>query len=109
MALLAPITVPVTGVAPNLGPATGGGDTLAGVAGSVLHVKNGGGSSINVTITDPGKTPAGSAASNPVIAVPAGGERLIKLGAAFNDPTTGYTAIAYSGVTTVTVEHLVLG
>lgn len=35
-----------------------------------LFVKNGGGGSITVTLTDPGFTPAGSSPTNPVITVP---------------------------------------
>ena len=39
--------------------------------GLILHVKNAGGSPDTVTLTDPGTTPAGSAATNPTFSVAA--------------------------------------
>lgn len=73
-------------------------------------VTNGGGSSINVTIDDPGSTsPANATAFNPdvVVAVPNGQTRLIGPFPVnrFND-ANGLVAVSYSGVTTVTVGVL---
>lgn len=72
-----------------------------------LHVKNGSGGSINVTITDPGSTPAGSAATNPVIAVGAGAEKLIALnpgaaGGGYVSPSTGTIQVAFSATASIT-------
>lgn len=68
----------------------------------VLHVKNASGGSINVTLTDPTVTVAGSVATNPVIAVPAAGERMIYLNAALASPSTGLITVAFSATTSIT-------
>lgn len=74
---------------------------------TILHVKNGGAGSINVTIQT-GKTVAGRAIADDVVAVPAGGERLIAL----NDrdllgrevePDRGLCYVDFSAVAAVTV------
>jgi hypothetical protein len=67
-----------------------------------LHVKNASGGSINVTITDPGTTASGSAATNPVIAVPAAGERMIYLNQYYTSPSTGTITVAFSATASVT-------
>lgn len=71
-----------------------------------LYVKNASGGSINVTLTDPSTTTAGSASINPVIAVPATGERMIYLNPALMNPATGTIAVAFSSVTSVTAALL---
>lgn len=78
-----------------------------------LHVKNGGGGSINVTITAV-KTSASVAGvgnvtiSDQVVAVPAGEERMIgPFTEAFTD-TDGDVTIGYSGTTSVTAAALQL-
>jgi hypothetical protein len=67
-----------------------------------LHVKNASGGSINVTLTDPSLTPAGSVATNPVIAVPAAGERMIFLSPNLASPATGTIQAAFSATASVT-------
>lgn len=67
-----------------------------------LHVKNGGGSPDTVTIVDASKTPAGSAATNPTVSVPAGQDRFIPLPYAAADPTTGLITVNHSFTTSVT-------
>lgn len=85
-------------------------DTTAADRLSFLHVKNGGGSSINVTITVPGTT---FGQNNPdiVVAVPNGGERLI--GPLSTDlasaETFGVVLISYSATTSVTAAAIRLG
>lgn len=89
--------------------AAGGGDVAPNDGRTVLHVKNGGGGSINVTVTanaatvqDPNKGTLTK--PNVVVAVPNGQERFIGPfpPAAFND-ANGNVPITYSGVTTVTI------
>ena len=78
-------------------------DTVtADPAGLILHVKNAGGSSDTVTITDPGTTPSGSAATNPTFAVPATtGDRMYFLPSSFAN-SSGIITIAHSFTTSVT-------
>ena len=101
MALLTPQAV----VAPSLTPvytAVNASDTITPDTGLFLHVKNGGASPDNVTITDSSTTPGGSAASNPVIAVPAGAERMILIQPAYVNPVTGVITVTHSFLTSVT-------
>lgn len=109
-----PLTVPsVTGVAPTATAASAGGDTVANYRGKTfLRVINGGGSSINVTLVPtqtarPGDSQFPAATQgNIVVAVPNGTARLIgPIPTAFND-ANGNVPIAYSAVTSVTVEAI---
>jgi hypothetical protein len=68
----------------------------------VLHVKNASGGAITVTLTDPTFTPAGSVATNPIITVPAAGERMIYLNQALTNTNTGLITAVFSSVTSVT-------
>lgn len=68
----------------------------------VLHVKNGGGSTITVTIVDAGNTPAGSAASNPTFTVAAGTEKEYRVPAQTVNPNTGFITVNYSATASVT-------
>jgi hypothetical protein len=96
------ITFPATEI--TLAAAAGGGDKVRPDAGdrTFLWVKNGGGSSITVTVAVPGST---YGQANPDVAetVDASGEALIAIPHAVADPTTGLADITYSGVTSVTV------
>lgn len=70
--------------------------------GLILHVKNAGGSSDTVTLTDPGTTPAGSAATNPTFSVPATtGDRMYKLPASLAN-SSGIITIGHGFTTSVT-------
>ena len=53
---------------PTYGAVASSDTVAADPAGLILHVKNVGGSSDTVTLTDPGLTPSGSAATNPTFA-----------------------------------------
>lgn len=106
MALLTKQTVDAAGTVITYSAATGGGDTAKFDDDSTLRVKNGGGSSINVTISDPGTTPAGNGSSGRVVAVAGGAEKTIKVKRSLNNPNTGVAAISYSAVTSVTVAHV---
>jgi hypothetical protein len=75
-----------------------------------LHVKNGGGGSITVTVDS--VTPCNQGGDHDLaVAVPAAQERMIgPLPASrFANATTGLVNITYSGVTTVTVAALRTG
>lgn len=72
----------------------------------VLHVKNGSGSAITVSLVDGGKTPAGSGAQFRTVTVAAGTDRFIYFPAALADPSTGLIAVSYSSVTSVTAALL---
>lgn len=98
---------------PTYAAASGGGDVMPNDGKTVLHVKNGGGGSINVTITaqiasrDAGPGYGTYTRADLVVAVPNAEERIIgpMPSIAFNN-AQGQAAIAYSGVTSVTVAAL---
>lgn len=105
MALLATQTVTRTGLAPTYAAAAGGGDTFTPGQNTFLHVKNGSGGAITVTIATPGTT-SGLAIADVSVSVPATtGDRMIGPlpGSLFTDPATGVGNITYSGVTSLTV------
>jgi hypothetical protein len=103
MATLAIQNLASAGVAPAYVAAAGGGDAMATGHANFLHVKNGGGSPINVTIASPRTCDQGS--THPlVVSVTNGQERMIgPITTRYADPTTGLAVITYSGVTSVTV------
>lgn len=109
MALLTVTAVTAAGVVTNL-VAANSSDTISGVdigtRGVVLHVNNGGGAPINVTISDPGTTPAGNAGSARVVAVTNGTAKRIWIGPGNVDPVTNVATITYSAVTSVTAEAI---
>jgi hypothetical protein len=78
-------------------------DTVAAdPSGLILHVKNAGGSSDTVTLTDPGTTPSGSVATNPTFSVPATtGDRMYVLPSSLAN-SSGIITIAHSFTTSVT-------
>ena len=82
-------------------------ETILATDDLVLHVKNGSGSAITVTVTDNSLTAAGSAATSPVISIPATtGEKFIYLNALLAAPATGLVTVAFSSTTSVTAEWL---
>lgn len=111
MALLAPQYAKVSGTAITFASAAGGGDTLAPNSSSVLHVKNGSGSPINVTVVVPGNDEFGTARPDIVVAVAAGAHTMIGplLSPLLPDPSTGLIGITYSSATSVTVAHVTNG
>lgn len=99
----------ITGVDPALAAAAGGGDKVAPNDRGYLHVLNGSGSSMNVTIVVPGNTQFAQAQPDVVIAVPAGAHRIIgPFPAVLADPADGLVAITYSLATSVTVAAITL-
>lgn len=106
MAVLAVQQVPASGLAPSYASAAGGGDKAPVAAGRFLSVKNGSGSSIDVTVTTPG-TVLGVAISDPVLTIAAGASGVIPLKDIYKG-SDGNASIAYSSATTVTVAVLQL-
>lgn len=110
MALLALQNIQAAGSVVTTSSAAVGGDTVAPASYSddrcFLQVTNGGGSSINVTISDPGKTAAGNSGTTAPVAVAAAATKVIALNPGAIDPATGLVSISYSGVTSVTVAAL---
>lgn len=91
------------GLAPAYEPANVAGNSYLLRSGRVLHVKNGSGSSVTVTVPTPGVVD-GLAIADRTIAVPASGERLVALGTTDAYKQAGGVAyIDYSAVTSVTV------
>ena len=93
--------------------AAGGGDDFVAIPGGeyLLRVINGGGSPITVTLDDPNTQNPGSAtAFNPDVAITVtnGTTKAISIigrdVTRLRNTTTGKISIAYSGVTTVTVQ-----
>lgn len=97
----------LAGLTPAYAAASVGGDTITNDGKVVLHVKNGGATSINVTVVSTAPARPGLAPASNVVAVPAGGERIIGPldASAFND-ANGAVSITYSGTTTVTVAAI---
>lgn len=107
MAVLNVQQISLTGLNPTYSAAAAGGDKLAPGVHNFLHVKNGGGSSITVTIDSVTQTNFGTDA-DVVVSVPNGGERMIGpfSEGRFASSVDGLVSVAYSGVTTVTVAAL---
>jgi hypothetical protein len=108
MATLAIQEMAITGLEATYAAAAGGGDEFPNDGKTFLHVKNGGGSPINVTIASQHPNPpAGTAQEDVVVAVTNGEERMIgpinQVG--FNDGD-GNVQVTYSGVTSVTVAAI---
>lgn len=96
-------SVPVlTGTPPNFGtPAAS--ETVE--VGTILIVKNGSASSINVTLVTPGTLNTGDAYPDKVIAVPAGTERWIPVLPDYQAPG-GLAAVNFSATASVTVAAI---
>lgn len=102
MALLTATTPATTGTVVT-GAAVSSSDTISGnYVGGILVVTNGSGSSINVTVTDPGRTPLGNTATNAAIAVANGASKAIKLTSAMVNSATNLITVTFSATTTVT-------
>lgn len=104
MAILSTQQVTLTGLAPTYGAAAGGGDKFQPGPNVWLHVKNGSGSPITVTVDS--KVPSSYGDDvNIVVSVPATtGERLIgPFSPGRFSGSDGLADISYSGATSVTV------
>lgn len=105
MASLAAQRIATAGTAPVYTGASAGGDTAPVGGGLTLHVSNGSGAAITVTVVTPG-TLDGLAIADAALSVPAGGHGFVPLTNVYRDPVTGRAVITYSAVTTVNVAVL---
>ncbi|WP_422744353.1 hypothetical protein ACN27B_08720 [Micromonospora sp. WMMD754] len=107
MALLTAISVTSTATAITAA-AVASSDTISasdiGPNGALLQVINGSGSSVNVTIADPGTTAVGNAGTAVAQAVPAGADRWFRLSPGHVNPSTGVATVTYSATTSVTYK-----
>jgi hypothetical protein len=104
MAALATQVIALPSTLPTFAAAAGGGDTAIPGSDTFLVVKNGGGSSITVTLDVPGTDAFGNNNPDLVVTVVNATERYIPLrSAALVQPSTGLVNITYSAVTSVTV------
>ncbi len=106
MATLATQTIRRTGVTPSYAAAAGGGDQFTPGPRTFLHVKNGGGAPITVTVVTPGSALPDVAVADLAVSVTNAQERMIGPFPPeyFADPAlSGQAAITYSAVTSVTI------
>lgn len=107
MATLATQQITPAGITPAYVTAAGGGDKVQPADGRFIHVKNGGGSPITVTIDDPTSVgPSGAQSFNPDLSVVVGDgdEAMIgPINARYTQVSDGFANITYSDVTSVTI------
>ncbi len=108
MAVLAPQSITRAGVGPTYAAAAGGGDSFLPDADTFLHVKNGSGGALTVTIVTQNTDSLSNPVADNAVSVPAAGERMIGPFPAqvYANPSTGNADVTYSGVTTLTVAVL---
>lgn len=108
MAVLSLQAITAAGLAPTYGAANAGGDKISlGASNIFLHVKNGGGSPITVTLTTQANTYKGLTVPDRTVTVATGAEKMIgPIDPALHSDTNNQVAIGYSAVTSVTVAAL---
>lgn len=110
MALITVASVPGQSAVNVAGTAVASSDTIAaadiGTNGVLLNVINGSGSSINVTISDPGTTDVGNAGTTTPQAVANGADRWFRITPFHVNPATGVATVSYSATTTVTYKAI---
>lgn len=112
MATLASQKITRAGMAPTYAAAAVGGDRFTPDSNTFLHVKNGSGGAITVTIAATKVPLPNMTIANDVVSVPAGGERMI---GPFPYDTfvavdgSGLADITYSGVTSLTIAAVQVG
>lgn len=100
------LTTTVAGVLSAPGAVTSS-ETINGnlvANGAKLQVVNGSGVSINVTFTDPGRTPLGNTGTNAATAVAAGATKFFDLTTGLIDAATGNITVGFSATTTITAQ-----
>jgi hypothetical protein len=82
---------------------TGGGDTVVPGVGKFIHVKNGSGGSLTVTLVTP-ETRDGNAVADKTVALTTGQEAFIAIpdNSTYKSATTGLVTITWSTVSSVT-------
>lgn len=108
MAALSTQTIVRTGIIPTYAAAAGGGDSFVPSSDTYLHVKNGSGGSLTVTVAAT-YTAIGQAVANVVVAIAAGAEKMLgPFPYEYFAQSDGTAAATYSGVTSLTVAVLKL-
>ncbi len=109
MALGARQQIVKAGITPSYAAPLASQTITAKGGGTFLHVKNANASACTVTFTDPGRTPAGSAATNPTVVVPADtGDRMIYVPPNLAS-ASGTVTVAFSVQTSVLVAVVRMG
>lgn len=105
MAVLTVQTVVRSGVGPTYASCAGGGDKFLPDATTFLHVKNGSGGDLTVTVAAVATVLPNLSVGNVAVSVPAGAERMIGPFPAqfFANSADGNADITYSGVTSLTI------
>lgn len=94
--------VPITGTVGTYHAASGGGDKVSPDAGTILHVVNLSGGSINLTIATPG-TKKGRTVADDIIPIADGAVgKFIPMDTDYRNPSDGLASLSWSGTTTVT-------
>lgn len=93
--------IPIGGAAGTYHAASGGGDKVNPAEGTLLHVKNGSGGSLTVTLVTPG-TEEGLAIADRTAVIADGAEWFIPMRTLYRDPADGLASITWSGTTSVT-------
>lgn len=110
MALITVGSVPGQTKVTVTGAAVAASDTISasdiGTSGVLLNVINGGGGSINVTISDPGTTAVGNVGTTTAQAVANGTDGWFRILPAHVNTSTGVATVAYSGITSVTYKAI---
>ncbi|GAA2543693.1 hypothetical protein [Pseudonocardia hydrocarbonoxydans] len=103
MAIVGTQTLPLTGAALTYSAAAAGGDRFTPGPRTFLHVRNGGASSVSVTLTVTATVDGMSVGGGSrVVAVPAGADRLVPVPAATYQAVDGLADVAWSATTSVT-------
>ncbi|MBM9621029.1 hypothetical protein [Streptomyces zhihengii] len=107
MAILTAQAVSLAGINPTYANAASGGDKVSPGDRTFLHVKNGAGAPVTLTLTTTADV-RGQAVANVTVSVPASGERMIGPLSRdlFASPSDGLVAIGYSSNTSVTLAAL---
>lgn len=107
MAVLTEQQILVTGLEATYAAAAALGDSFSNTGKQYLHVKNGGGSPITVTIDDPNSvSPTGATAFNADVAVVVTNAEERLIGPFPTSRFSSTVAVSYSAVTSVTVAVL---
>jgi hypothetical protein len=110
MALITVASVPGQSKVTVAAVAVASTDTISasdiGQSGVLLQVINGGGGSINVTISDPNTTAVGNAGTTTAQAVANGTDGWFRILPGHVNPSTGVATVAYSGTTSVTYKAI---
>lgn len=107
MATLTTQNITTAGILPTYVAASAGGDAMIPDSTSFLHIKNGGGSSMTVSIADPLTIDTSLTVTPRVVTVGATSEAMIAVpDSLYRNPATGLAALTYSAVTSVTVAAI---